>query len=236
MEFAYTDSNLKGDVMRKKLGFTLIELLIVVAIIAILAAIAVPNFLEAQTRSKVSRMKSDMRTYATAFETYAVDHNRPPMGGWECTAVTGWKLNTPGEGDKMFYWIFGRLTTPVAYMTSIPLQVFVEKGGVGVNPNDIYRKGYTYGAFVTDQIHGVNIPAGSRAVYDKFKELGKTWYLAGYGPSRDFAGAPANGVAMIPDAQANSGLGYTSAFYDPTNGTVSGGYIMRSSAGIEPVR
>src|SRR5690606_2741475 len=59
-------------------AFTLIELLIVVAIIAILAAIAVPNFLEAQTRSKVSRARTDMRTVATAMEAYAVDHNKYP--------------------------------------------------------------------------------------------------------------------------------------------------------------
>ena len=52
-------------------AFTLIELLIVVAIIAILAAIAVPNFLEAQTRSKVSRTKADMRAMATALDHYA---------------------------------------------------------------------------------------------------------------------------------------------------------------------
>lgn len=61
--------------MFRRKGFTLIELLIVVAIIAILAAIAVPNFLEAQTRAKVSRCKADMRTQAVAMEAYYVDYN-----------------------------------------------------------------------------------------------------------------------------------------------------------------
>ena len=59
-------------------GFTLIELLIVVAIIAILAAIAVPNFLEAQTRAKVSRSKADLRTLATGVESYALDWQKYP--------------------------------------------------------------------------------------------------------------------------------------------------------------
>src|SRR6187401_1687051 len=64
---------------RKIHAFTLIELLIVVAIIAILAAIAVPNFLEAQVRAKVSRVRNDQRSLATGIETYFVDNNTYPV-------------------------------------------------------------------------------------------------------------------------------------------------------------
>src|SRR6186713_1738012 len=66
--------------MKKPAAFTLIELLIVVAIIAILAAIAVPNFLEAQTRAKVSRVRNDLRALATGIESYRVDNNSYPDG------------------------------------------------------------------------------------------------------------------------------------------------------------
>ena len=57
-------------------GFTLIELLVVIAIIAILAAIAVPNFLEAQTRAKVARVRTDFRIITVANESYYVDNNK----------------------------------------------------------------------------------------------------------------------------------------------------------------
>jgi len=69
------------DTMKRVTGtaaFALIELLIVVATIAILAAIAVPNFLEAQARAKVSRAHSDLRTIALAIQPYAVDNNKTP--------------------------------------------------------------------------------------------------------------------------------------------------------------
>ena len=62
-------------------AFTLIELLIVVAIIAILAAIAVPNFLEAQMRAKLTRSKSDLRTCSVAWETYRIDNGKPWLYG-----------------------------------------------------------------------------------------------------------------------------------------------------------
>ncbi|MGI6457945.1 MAG: type II secretion system protein [bacterium] len=106
--------------MKYKFGFTLIELLIVVAIIGILAAIAVPNFLNAQTRAKVARCYSDMRALGTAFEMYNLDNNSYPFFG----------------GNQWYsFFIYPALTTPIAYMSSIPLDPFVIKDNPQ-RPND----------------------------------------------------------------------------------------------------
>ena len=59
-------------------GFTLIELLIVVAIIGIIAAIAIPNLLNAIDRGKQKRTMADMRSIGTSVEAYAVDSNHYP--------------------------------------------------------------------------------------------------------------------------------------------------------------
>src|SRR5262245_38406042 len=64
---------------RNSKGFTLIELLIVVAIIGIIAAIAIPNLLNAIDRGKQKRTMADMRSIGTAVESYAVDNNVYPV-------------------------------------------------------------------------------------------------------------------------------------------------------------
>ena len=70
---------------KQESGFTLIELLIVIAIIGILAAIAIPNLLNAVQRGKQKRTMSDMRALATAIEAYAVDNNTYPAAA-TCSA------------------------------------------------------------------------------------------------------------------------------------------------------
>ena len=61
---------------RNRGGFTLVEIMIVVAIIALLAAIAVPNFLRARKRSQATRILEDLRMIDSAIDQYAIEANK----------------------------------------------------------------------------------------------------------------------------------------------------------------
>jgi len=75
--------------MKNSKGFTLIELLIVVAIIGIIAAIAIPNLLNAIDRGKQKRTMADLRSLGTAIETYSIDNSFYPTGVGDVTAIQG---------------------------------------------------------------------------------------------------------------------------------------------------
>lgn len=104
----FTDQTKKWRVrMGRRVAFTLIELLIVVAIIGILAAIAVPNFLNAQIRAKLARVQSDHKSLSTALEAYRVDFN-----------------NYPGDSSFGNNLGFRQLTTPISYIVTAPTDPF----------------------------------------------------------------------------------------------------------------
>jgi len=182
--------------MCKNPGFTLIELLIVVAIIAILAAIAVPNFLEAQMRAKISRTKADMRTMATATEAYRVDNNQYPA----------WGPGYTERGDITWDTRQARLTTPIAYITSLPHDPFCSIHAH--NPHALYDY------IVTDFFTGVLgdyywCTQDPTTPLVQFRVL---VYIRSWGPDQ---------LQEIPDT-VGSGW-HLSQAYDPTNGTKSRG-------------
>lgn len=107
----------------KQKGFTLIELLIVVAIIGILAAIAVPNFLNAQVRAKVARVNAEHRAVRDAYLQYNLDRN-------------GWPPHLDGDTAQHRY-----VTTPIAYLSTSVADPFLPANRAYNSPDWQWFKG-----------------------------------------------------------------------------------------------
>jgi prepilin-type N-terminal cleavage/methylation domain-containing protein len=224
--------------MRKLRGFTLIELLIVVAIIAILAAIAVPNFLEAQTRAKVSRAENDMRTIATALESYFVDFNLYPAyakhgqpAQTQARTVDTGPLNNPtGVAAQRTFRIrsvpepfnrFNTLTTPIAYLSSLPTDPFADTRGLAYRYTaDI--AGWIVGSYGpdTDQQSGGSLRWDNGTVQRN--------YIPVNNRANDSVEVFYNSRIAQPSITLLTGSSTNGAFtYDPTNGTSSRGDVYR---------
>ncbi|HPA44981.1 MAG TPA: prepilin-type N-terminal cleavage/methylation domain-containing protein [bacterium] len=137
--------------MRNRFAFTLIELLIVVAIIGILAAIAVPNFLGAQIRAKTARARNDIRTMEKAATMYVIDRGVRPidcddpgsekyLGGLGCGTTSNGAPATiqaiPEFSSAAKFMSFSQykiFTTPVAYISGPLADPFVKGGALSYN-------------------------------------------------------------------------------------------------------
>jgi type II secretory pathway pseudopilin PulG len=203
---------------------------VVVAIISILAAIAVPNLLEAQARSKVSAALGNLRSVALGLEAYAVDHMRYPA-----TAP-----QVPGDplGLLASYQLRG-LTTPVAYVSpsafrdpfgTIKAEAFVPRSAAGSR----------------EDFPEVSLPNRDRSsLYYHYPTMARRFNDVRY--HRDGSGI----VSIGPDVRdslgayrplqpdffrlqfAYTGLGHPlDTVYDPTNGTVSFGDIVRFTSAV----
>lgn len=191
-------------------GFTLIELLIVVGIIAILAAIAIPNMLEAQTRAKVARAKNDLRVIAGALEMYRTDNNAYPTYHYvrNSRSSTGFSFHPGGQvisvGNSPPFNGPNPLVKPIAYLSQFPHDVFGTR--LFTDPPEAAEYYYVNWDYALEIL-------GEMPVFEALRMVQGPWRVHSPGP--DLSG---------PDSLA-AGIQIS---YDPTNGTVSIGDVVRS--------
>jgi type II secretory pathway pseudopilin PulG len=189
----------------------LAEVLIALALVGILAALALPGYWNAQTRSRVSRVRADLRALDVAVEAYLLNNSHAPLFP---------SIRATGETRAS---ILLPLTTPVAYIPAIPSDPF---NGIDAWPaNRVYAfQGfdYTWGSQPNCPYWMKIAEPTAARFYDGFPDysdgsrLKRTRFWNFFSPGPD-------GIFSILDPA------YPSPFvsYDPTNGTQSKGDILR---------
>ena len=184
----------------KRSSFTLIELLIVVAIIGILAAIAVPNFMNARMRATLTRVLADMVAFEKAYEMYRLDKNSFP----------------PHVGSHP-RWQNKYVTTPVAYLNSIPKDPFQQSMGERLDlPMSALM--YTHGEFHVDPCPGGRV-IQNPALYERARNCYAVWGVGEFGSTNvSYFWSP--GPNRIHDSN-------DSKLYEISNGLISDGDLVR---------
>jgi prepilin-type N-terminal cleavage/methylation domain-containing protein len=189
-------------IQKRQNAFTLIELLIVVAIIGVLAAIAVPNFLNAQIRAKISRSVADQKTMETAILQYMLDVNDNPPHSHE---------------TNQNHW----LTSPVAYLSGFLYDPFQQKPWA----QEMFSSDLTYHKkqHHWDPLDKRYWSGLTMETLDPTKDPELSYwrqsigFVFGMGPTMKYTGA------------AGAGFTFGVAFiaYEPSNGLMSLGIIRR---------
>jgi prepilin-type N-terminal cleavage/methylation domain-containing protein len=216
------------DFRKLRQGFTLIELLIVIAIILILISIALPNFLEAQARARLARVKGDLRSLITAVEAFRTERGVLLIDFWDDGTKESkerWlrKFGEVGRNPMYTYIsfeeVFYPLTSPAKYMSKVPYDLYADpKRQVGLSGSET-GSGYLY--FDNDPIfpnvcdHYIDrfFPGHPLQIQSQTRPLSEGEYaILSVGPD-GFLGVNKDGYER--------GMAF-----NPTNGTMSTGDIV----------
>lgn len=224
-----------SSILMRQKGFTLIELLIVVAIIAIMASIAVPNFQEAVTRSKVAKFMGSANSLASGLEIYAADNGMYPPADRHSvkSQCSPWFTNPPHAGEG---YMTRLLSTPIAYMSKIPYDPFLNKEDIGrceperrtyFYSNDMVNKHWYSSTNTQNYVNYTYFKMGGNTGSYRVGDNNAVWFISSPGPdmdrdqgrnSRSTGGNAANTTDPIN--------------YDPSNGTVSDGDLFLFGPGL----
>jgi len=223
-------------------GFTLIELLIVIAIILILIAIALPNFLEAQIRAKTVKSAGDTRSLGIAVESFRVDHgyllvdiwdDDSPLGAQRLYELFG-NIANPRKPTRLQRDVMAPLTTPSTYIKEIPQDPFLHepKGRATEETWTGQLDTYTYfdrDPAIPDIADGKNVP-GSNKWPDDHNINGYHPGEQAFSQVKRLSDGEFASIGAGPDGNVVQS-GYRGIPYSPTNGTKSGGNITWRSSG-----